>query len=112
LQALIDRLAAADPTFQATVEPFMYRPPFAIAADAPIVQVLEEALVQRLGRSVPHVGAPFWTDAAILADAGIDTVLLGPVGGGLHSAEEWVDLQSVADLAHVLADAAVSFCGV
>jgi acetylornithine deacetylase len=41
----------------------------------------------------------------------MDVILLGPVGSGLHSAEEWVDLSSVADLAHILAETAVSFCG-
>jgi len=43
-----------------------------------------------------------WTDAALLADAGIETALLGPIGQGLHSAEEWVEVKSVVDLAHVL----------
>ena len=37
----------------------------------------------------------FWTDAAILGDAGIPSVLFGPTGAGLHSLEEWVDVQSV-----------------
>jgi acetylornithine deacetylase/succinyl-diaminopimelate desuccinylase-like protein len=41
----------------------------------------------------------------------MDAILLGPVGSGLHSAEEWVDLASVLDLAYVLAEAAVSYCG-
>jgi acetylornithine deacetylase len=53
---------------------------------------------------------PFWTDAALLSEAGIDTVLLGPVGGGLPRAVEWVDLASVADLAAVLAETVCRFC--
>jgi acetylornithine deacetylase len=46
-----------------------------------------------------------------LAQAGIDTVLMGPTGAGLHSAEEWVDLLSVVDLAAILTDTAIAFCG-
>ena len=57
-----------------------------------------------------HAGAPFWTDAALLAEAGIETVILGPLGGGLHSEEEWVDLESCADLAMVLAQSALEYC--
>ena len=59
-----------------------------------------------------HSGQSFWTDAAILADTGIESVLIGPTGGGLHSAEEWVDLRSVVDLAEILAETAVRFCQV
>lgn len=111
LQAILDRLHAADPTFQATVTPFLDRAPFAVGADAPIVTLLEQATLQHLGALPAHVGAPFWTDAALLADAGIDTVLMGPIGAGLHSAEEWVDLRSVFDLAAILTDTAIAFCG-
>ena len=50
-------------------------------------------------------------DSAILADAGVETVILGPVGGGAHTADEWVDLASLADLAAILADAATAYCG-
>lgn len=110
LQTIIDELAALDPTFRASVRPTFWRQPFEIDADAPIVRSLENALVAHLGREPPHTGQTFWTDAALLADAGIETVLLGPTGYGLHSAEEWVDLQSVIDLAAVLAETALDYC--
>ena len=110
LQAIIDDLAARDPTFRASVRPTFWRQPFVIDADAPIVQSLEKTLAAHLGGEPLHTGQTFWTDAALLADAGIDTVLLGPTGYGLHSAEEWVDLQSVIDLASVLAETALDYC--
>jgi acetylornithine deacetylase len=37
----------------------------------------------------------FWTDAAILGQAGIPSVLFGPGGAGLHSPEEYVRLDDV-----------------
>jgi len=74
------------------------------------VQAVEKAITQRLGQKPRHSGQTFWTDAALLAEAGIDTTLVGPVGQGLHSAEEWVDLASVIDLAAILAATAVDFC--
>jgi len=111
LQAIIDRLAAADETFQATVKPYFERSPFEVAADAHIVTTLEQAMIQHLGTAPEHMGATFWTDAALLADAGIETVVAGPTGQGLHSKEEWVELQSVYDFTHILAESAIAFCG-
>jgi acetylornithine deacetylase len=111
LQDIIDELAEEDPAFKATVSASFERLPLEVGAEADIVRVTETALARRLDESPAHVGATFWTDAALLAAAGMDVILLGPVGSGLHSAEEWVDLSSVADLAHILAETAVSFCG-
>jgi acetylornithine deacetylase len=110
LQAIIDRLAAEDPTFKASVKPTFQRQPFEIGADARIVQILEQVMASQLGDKPIHTGQTFWTDAALLAEAGMETVLVGPSGYGLHSAEEWVDLQSVVDLASILAETAVNYC--
>lgn len=111
LQAIVDRLAAADDTFKATVAPFFERRPFTVSAEARIVQLVEDAAAQHLQHPPAHVGQTFWTDAALLAGAGIETVVIGPTGGGLHSAEEWVEVQSVLDLAHILAQTIVAYCG-
>ncbi|MBC8331838.1 MAG: ArgE/DapE family deacylase [Anaerolineae bacterium] len=110
LQAIIDKLAAQDETFRATVRPTFERAPFVVSAEAAIVQILDRALENRLGKSSSHSGQTFWTDAALFADAGMETVLLGPIGYGLHSAKEWVDIQSTIDLAYVLADTALAYC--
>ena len=110
LQAIIDRLAAEDPTFKATLKATFDRDPFEISSNAPVVQSLERVTSTHLGHAPQHSGQTFWTDAALLAGAGIDTVLIGPIGAGLHSAEEWVDLQSVYALTAILADTAVDFC--
>ena len=40
-------------------------------------------------------GISFWTDAALLAAAGIPTVVYGPTGGGAHATVEWVELESL-----------------
>jgi acetylornithine deacetylase len=111
LQDIIDRLAGEDPTFKATVRLVTERPPFEIEADADIVHTVEMASTRRLGAAPRHAGLPFWSDAALLSAAGIDTILLGPTGHGLHAAEEWVDLSSVLDLAHILAGTCINFSG-
>jgi acetylornithine deacetylase len=109
LQAIIDRLADEDATFDATVRPTVARAAFEIDPAAGIVRAVAAA-AQRLGAAPQVGGVSFWSDAALLAEAGIPTVLLGPTGGGLHSAEEWVTVQSVVDLAHILAETAGEFC--
>jgi acetylornithine deacetylase len=56
-------------------------------------------------------GLPFWTDAALIAAAGVPTVLYGPAGEGAHAEVEWVDLASVERLRDVLLGVAVEWCG-
>ena len=57
------------------------------------------------------VGAPFWTDAALIAEAGIPTVLLGPKGEGAHAVVEWVDIASLGRLRDAVAGVARAWCG-
>jgi len=110
LQKIVDILAEKDPTFKAIVKAKFERDPFEIESDAPIIAVLEGVISRKEGLEPVHTGQSFWTDAALLSSAGIDTVLFGPKGGGLHSEEEWVEIQSVVDLAEILAITAANFC--
>ena len=111
IQAILDRLAAADPTFQATVKPFFVRDPFEVSPDAPIVQTLHRAATGVLGYAPAQVGQTPWMDSALLAAAGVETVVMGPAGAGAHAAEEWVALDSVETMALILARAAAAYCG-
>jgi acetylornithine deacetylase len=66
------------------------REPFEIPAD----QGFPEQVAAAAGVDGFH-GIAFWTDAALLAGAGIPTVLYGPAGEGAHADVEWVDLASL-----------------
>ncbi len=110
LQDIIDRLSSEDPTFRGSVSPILIREPFEINPDSLIVLTLEKAITRRTGQVPAHTGQSFWTDAALLAGAGIETVLCGPSGQGLHSEKEWVDINSVLDLAYILVDTAINYC--
>jgi acetylornithine deacetylase len=111
IRAIVDQLAASDPSFAATVRAFFVREPFEVSPDAQIVQVLAGKAAAVLGRPPAFVGDTPWMDAALLADAGIETVVMGPVGAGEHSAVEWVDVDSVVKMAEILARTAVAYCG-
>ena len=52
----------------------------------------------------------FWTDAAVLGSAGIPSVLFGPGGAGLHSVEEYVEVQDVLRCRDTLAALARGWC--
>jgi acetylornithine deacetylase len=67
-------------------------------------------LVAREAEAPELVGAPFWTDAALLAAAGIPTVLYGPAGEGAHAAVEWVDLASLERVRDVVLRVAARWC--
>ena len=56
------------------------------------------------------IGLPFWTDAALVAAAGIPTVLFGPAGEGAHAAMEWVDVSSLERCREVYVAAAKALC--
>jgi len=111
LQAIVDRLAAADPTFQARVRPLLTREAFEVAADAPVAQAVIDAAAEVRGRRPALMGHSFWMDAAILAAAGVETVVIGPAGAGAHADVEWVEMDSVHRLAEILARTAVAVCG-
>jgi acetylornithine deacetylase len=111
MQEIVDRLTAADPAFQATILPYFVRDAFEVARDAEIVQAVGRAAAKVLERKPEYVGDTPWMDAALLQAAGIETVVIGPAGGGAHAAVEWVELESVAQIAAILAEAAIDFCG-
>lgn len=59
----------------------------------------------------PTVAGTMVCDAKIVSGCGwAPSVAFGPVGSGLHAADEWVDLPSVLRVAEVLARTAVHYC--
>ena len=112
IQSIIDRLAAADPAFKATVRPIFGRDPYEVSADAPIARIVTQAVQSVRGQPPAALGAPWWMDSALLGAAGVETVIIGPDGAGAHADVEWVDLDSTVDLAQILANAAITYCGV
>jgi acetylornithine deacetylase len=110
IQAIVDRLTAADPSFSAAVRPFLTRPAFETDASSKLVQVVRDSAASVLGTPPDIIGVPYWMDASLLSEAGIPTVVIGPIGTGAHAAVEWVDLDSVASVAEILAKSAVALC--
>ena len=110
IAALAEQTGAADPSFRAGVHSLLARNAFEVSPEAAIVRIVGGAAARHRGQAPSLIGKPFWMDSAILADAGVETVIIGPVGGGAHTTEEWVDLGSLEDLAAILAKAAADYC--
>jgi acetylornithine deacetylase len=81
------------------------RDPLDARPDHPFVE-----LVAEVAEAGDCVGALFWTDGALIADAGIPTVLYGPAGEGAHAAVEWVDLGSLDRVHDVVRRVAREWC--
>ncbi len=111
LDALLDALRAEDPALEVSRRTLFHREPFETSPDAPIASIVREAAARVLGCGPAVIGDSPWMDSALLAAAGVDTVVIGPSGEGAHAAVEWVDLDSSARLAEILAHAAIAYCG-
>ena len=80
----------------------MHTPPLNTAPDAPAVQQLAQMVAQVRGREPEFFHEHFCTDARFYGAAGMPAVCIGPIGAGLHSDEEWVDIRSLAQLYDIL----------
>jgi acetylornithine deacetylase len=90
---------------EADVRIGLARPPFEGDPDAAFTRVVRT----HAGDAV-LVGVPYWADSALIAAAGIPTVLYGPAGAGAHATEEWVDLQSLETVRDAVLSIAVEWC--
>jgi acetylornithine deacetylase len=112
-QELRDVLAAAaafDPTFSATLRRTFARNPLEVPHDLPIVKTLAAQIREATGKEPVYAGMGGWMDSALLADAGIPTVIFGPSGEGLHGESEWVDLESVRTCSRIVQGVIQEFC--
>jgi acetylornithine deacetylase len=110
---LLTRLRADDPEFKGTSRQMFARSPYEIAADHELPRAMLTALstpAPSHPRTPAPIGMSFWTDAAILGDAGIPSILFGPTGAGLHSVEEWVESASVLKCRDALVALARDWC--
>jgi acetylornithine deacetylase len=105
---ILDALRIDDPEFEADAHLTFARDPYEVSAGSDVVVLLEQA-ARGAGCRSRRVGMTFWTDAAILGQAGIPSVLFGPGGAGLHSSEEHVRLDDVMRCRDALVELARAF---
>lgn len=106
--AELERVLA--PSRPERVVPLVTRPAMEADPDAPVARAVLAAVERATGRPPVRRGDPWWTDAGLIADAGIPAVLVGPAGGGAHADEEWVSAASLTTLVRAVEDAVLAFC--
>ena len=110
LRVIVERAGADDPDFAADVRSLASRMPFEIEEDEELVQLVRGHAAAALGSDPAIVGVPFWADSALLAGAGIPTVLFGPSGEGAHAEVEWVDVGDLERCVEIYLAVASELC--
>lgn len=110
LAALIDEMTARVTGFDCRLTPVLGRQSFAIDPDADLVRTVVSQVERRTGRTPTLRGEAYWADTALLAEAGIETLILGAAGGGAHAATEWIEVPSVVALTDILAATIAEVC--
>ena len=110
LREIVAHAGEGDPDFSADVRAPISREPFEVAEDAAIVQVVRRHAGSVIGAEPMLVGVSFWADSALLARAGISTVLFGPRGEGAHAEVEWVDVGDLESCVRIYAAAGADIC--
>lgn len=98
-EAVAEVGALLEPDWQAELELVGHRDGWRLDETGPAA-----ALARRLGAELgsgPTFDAPYWMEAP-LWQAICPTLVCGPSGGGLHAADEWVDLRQVRALTAAL----------
>lgn len=106
LESVLDALRCADPEFEGSVQRLFGRSAYELPSSHPLARTCLTAAGRR-----DVVGMSFWTDAAVLGGAGIPSLLFGPGGAGLHSTEEFVNLNDVIACRDALVSLAREWCG-
>jgi acetylornithine deacetylase len=110
LAAIIEEAGAQDADFAADLRVLASRSAFEVQETEPVVELVRKHAAAVVGADPDVVGVPFWADSALLADAGIPTVLFGPTGEGAHAEVEWVDLASLERCLEIYVAVASELC--
>ena len=111
IQEILSASGRDDPEFSGEVRVVASREPFEVAEDAELVEIVRRSGTSVTGVEPDVVGVSFWADSALLAAAGILTVLFGPRGEGAHAEIEWVDIGDLERCVEIYAAVAAEVCG-
>jgi acetylornithine deacetylase len=111
LREILETAGEGDLEFSAELRIPSSREPLEVIEDAEIVTVVRRQAAEVLGAAPELVGGSWWADSALLASAGIPTVLFGPIGEGAHAGVEWVDVASLEHCVEIYRKVAAEICG-
>jgi acetylornithine deacetylase len=109
-RTMLEAIKATDSSFEYSLTMGLERVPHEVAESELIVQTLLKNATSILEKTPKIRVETFWTDCAALSSVGIPSFLFGAIGAGAHSANEWVDLNSVVQLEKILFSTIKEFC--
>jgi len=109
VESVLSGLREEDPEFKASAKFMFSRPPYLTPSNHDLPRLVSDA-VARKGVQPSTGGMSFWTDAAILGQSGIPSIVFGPGGAGLHSISEYVIASDVLTCRDALVELAAEFC--
>ena len=110
LLQILDKLLTSVSDFKFSLHTSFFRAPFGISASHPFVETVATHAAKCTGSEPKIHGETYWTDMALLAEAGIPGVIWGPNGYGLHAKTEWVEVGSLRKLTDAYREIAMDFC--
>ncbi|KAF9885920.1 hypothetical protein FE257_012210 [Aspergillus nanangensis] len=111
LNKMLQDIASQKPGFNyASPRITMSRPTHKLPVDHPLVQTAAACAARVSGNSPAISNAKFWCDASLLSAVGIPSIVYGPKGEGLHSKEEWVEVESLQEMAGVFEQMIQEMC--
>lgn len=111
VEALLQAAGQQVSGFEYSLRSTFSRQPFEIPQEHPLVSLVADQIKSVGRKSLTIRTEAFWTDCALIADAGVPVVMYGPRGEGLHAKEEWADVKSMEDVAAALVAVTRAFCG-
>lgn len=84
---------------------------YQLRRDHPLVLSVERHTAAVTGSPRPAVGAPFPCDLFLFARLGVPAgIILGPSGNNAHTADEWVEVESLLQLVRIYGRIASDWC--
>jgi acetylornithine deacetylase len=102
LSGILSKLRQIDSRSQGQGRLVFSRAPLEVDRNQPSLRRFFETAQSCLPEQVEWGAASFWTDAALLSEAGIPAAVFGPRGEGLHSLEEYVIADDVVACTEVI----------
>ncbi len=102
IEAIFSEVREIFPNFRGEVDVKLNRNPFVGKGFEPLLTAMSNASMRVRGEPMRTMGENAWTDAALLQEAGIPTLLVGPAGGNYHAEDEWVSIPEVVEMTEIL----------
>lgn len=110
LREILDSLTQSVSDFSYSLIPGLTRSSFKADPESEIARIAVRHLGSALGHEPLIRAEPFWTDCALLDQAGIPCLLFGVDGDGAHAASEWVTLESLEIVTETLKNIVMDYC--